>query len=273
MISYRKYNGLGNDFVIVDYEECALLDHSALAVKLCDRETGIGADGLILVKQDPLEMIYYNSDGSRAKMCGNGIRCFARYVFDKGLTYLKQYDVETLAGTMTVHITETTPFIVEINMGKTDDSPLNIPMTLEDSQNQTYTFNDETFTASSLLMGVPHTMVEVDKLDESEMIRVGKLFGSSDIFPESTNVNFYQVIDNSTVKIQTYERGAGLTLACGTGACATFSLLYHQGIIENNTTFTLTLGDLNIKEVNEEIFMRGPAEFEFEGSINEEDIV
>ena len=270
MVNVNKYHGLGNDFVMVDYKDVSTCNHSQMAKKLCNRNTGIGADGLIIVKQDPLEMIYYNSDGSRAQMCGNGIRCFAKYVYDQGISYLKQYDVVTLAGIMTVHITELTPFIVEVNMGYPDYDPLSIPLTLKDSQHQEFDFDGEVIQASSMLMGVPHTVTEVESFSITEMVRVGRLFESSHVFPEGTNLNFYQVLDRTTVKMQTFERGAGLTLACGTGACATFAYLYKEDMIDNNCVLQLPLGELVIKEVDNDIFMSGPAELVFKGTIDVE---
>lgn len=272
MTRISKYHGLGNDFVLCDYNDVQSYNLSQMALDLCDRHTGIGADGLIIVKQNPLEMIYYNSDGTRAEMCGNGIRCFSKYVHDNNITDKTMYDVLTLAGIMKINVLSASPFIVEVNMGKESYVPEDIPVVFEgELQNHTFDFDGERVTASSLLLGVPHTTVEVDQLDTSEMVRVGKLFEQSPIFNEGTNVNFYRIEDNTHISMQTYERGAGLTLACGTGACATFAQLNREGKVDNECTVSLPLGELTIRKHNDEIYMSGPAVKVFECIIDEEE--
>jgi len=271
MIKVSKYHGLGNDFVMMDYQDVKGLNHSEMAKVLCDRRTGIGSDGLIIVKQHPLEMIYYNGDGSRAQMCGNGIRCFSKYLYDNGITNETTYDVVTLAGTMKINVLEVEPFIVEVNMGQPDYHPKEIPSLFEDEViNKTFNFNDEFIVASSLLMGVPHTVTEIDKFDIERMVSVGRFFETNEMYPQGTNVNFYQILNHDTIKMQTFERGAGLTLACGTGACATFAHLYRIGLVNNNCAISLPLGELVIREENKNIFMSGPAVKVMDGVINEE---
>ena len=196
MIRFSKYHGLGNDFVLCEFQDVKSYNLSKVALDLCNRHTGIGADGLIVVKQNPLEMIYYNSDGSRAEMCGNGIRCFSKYAYDNNITEDSEYDVLTLAGVMRINVMNTSPFIVEVNMGRESYRPEDIPVNSDNEiQNKVFDFNGESITASSLLLGVPHTTVEVDTLDEDEMNRVGRLFEQSPIFTQGTNVNFYILED------------------------------------------------------------------------------
>ncbi len=272
MIRISKYHGLGNDFVICDYEEIKTFNLSQVALDLCNRHTGIGADGLIAVKQDPLEMIYFNSDGTRAEMCGNGIRCFSKYVYDNNIKDDTSYDVITLAGIMKINVLDTSSFTVEVNMGRESYNPTDIPVNSDtEIQNHSFDFDGEEITASSLLLGVPHTTVEVDELDTDEMNRVGRLFEQSRIFTEGTNVNFYKIENRSRIIMQTYERGAGLTLACGTGACATFAQLHREDKVDNECTVQLPLGELTIRKHYNEIYMSGPAAKVFDGFIGEEE--
>lgn len=271
MVKISKYHGLGNDFIMLNYEDCKELNHSKMALSLCNRNTGIGADGLIIVKQDPLEMIYYNGDGSRAEMCGNGIRCFSKYVYDKGITRLLEYNVSTLAGVMKINVLDVNPFTVEVNMGNVSYKPTDIPVdSKEEVIDKEFIIDNQVTLASSLLMGVPHTVLETKSFSIHNMIKVGRFFEENSFYPKGTNVNFYQILDTNHIKMQTFERGAGLTLACGTGACATFAHLYKQGLVEQSCIVSLPLGDLTIREDNKNIYMSGPAVSVFEGTINEE---
>lgn len=272
MVNISKYHGLGNDFIITDYEQVKEYNFFKMAKDLCNRHTGIGADGLIIVKQNPLEMIYYNSDGSRAEMCGNGIRCFSKYVYDKGITYETNYNIYTLAGIMKVTVKEVNPFILEVNMGRPYFEPSDYKAnTNHPIQHKRFSFNDQEVIASSLLLGVPHTVVEVEELDENEMIRVGEYLHTNPIYTEGTNVNFYRFHCKNHIEMQTYERGAGLTLACGTGACATFAQLRKDGLIDQQLKVSLPLGDLLIREYEKDILMSGPAELILEGTVDEEE--
>ncbi len=265
-----KYHGLGNDFVIVKEKQVNNHDLQQLAITLCDRHTSVGADGLIVVKENPLEMVYYNSDGSRAKMCGNGIRCFAKFCYDEGIVSLHKFDVETLAGTMQLSLQSENPFQVEVNMGKPDFTTSRIPMNVDTPTfiNQKIIVDNENYTVTSMLMGATHTTLEVQNLDEFDLIGVGKKIQSLELFPDSTNVNFYQIINASEVKMQTYERGAGLTLACGTGACSVYVALQQRSDFNDVMTIHLPLGKLIIsKDTEGNILMTGPAEKVIEGNI------
>lgn len=265
MIKFSKYHGLGNDFVFAKYEDVMEYDFDKLAKYLCDRHVGIGADGMIIVKNNPLEMIYYNSDGSRAEMCGNGIRCFAKYIYDNGITSEFTYNVYTLAGIYRINVINTEPFICEVNMGKESYIPEDFGVDSEEEiKNKRFHFSNEEIIASSLLLGVPHTVVEVDHFSITEMVSVGRYLETNPLYQEGTNVNFYQVLDKDHIKMQTFERGAGLTLACGTGACAVFAYLNKEQIISNKAIISLPLGDLEIRRYEGEIFMSGPAKKVFD---------
>lgn len=256
-----KYHGLGNDFVFGKYDEVSHLDLSTLAINSCDRHTGIGADGLIIVKERPLEMIYYNSDGSRAEMCGNGIRCFAQFVSDEGISQEKEYEVQTLAGVMKVSVTNTNPFLVTVNMGKANYNPSSyFANSSEEMIDHTLIIENQSVQINSLLLGVPHTVIAVKDIDEEFMCDMGPKIEKHPYFKEGTNVNFYKQLSSNHIIMQTFERGAGLTLACGTGACATFALLHKKGVVDNQITVTLPLGDLTISIMDEDIIMNGPSE-------------
>ncbi|MBN7774622.1 diaminopimelate epimerase [Clostridium aminobutyricum] len=277
MIKFAKYHGCGNDFIMVGEESVKGMDFSELALKVCHRSTGIGADGLIVVCTQPeLEMIFYNQDGSRAPMCGNGIRCFAKYCFDYGICKEKEYDVKTLAGVMQVKVVktgkETYPhldpekaeqgeFVVEIGMGK----PLFDPATFgvnatSDFLNKAINTTFGKVNVSSCFMGTVHTVVLVDNLDAVNVDALGSEISNHPIYTEKTNVNFVEVMDKNTLKIKTYERGVGPTYACGTGACASLVIANLEGKCDDTVDVILPLGTLHItKTKEEEIRMAGPA--------------
>lgn len=268
MIPFTKYHGLGNDFVIVDYDVVKTTDLSQLAIDICDRHTGVGADGLIAVQPQPLEMMYYNSDGSRAKMCGNGIRCFANYVIDQELVDTNSFTVQTLAGEYQIDVLSKSPFRCKVNMGQPDFTAAHVPVITSEEELIEFpiTIEQEDYTMTSLFMGTIHTTIEVDDLDTVDIPAIGKQVQALEMFPDSTNINLYQVINDTTVKMQTYERGAGLTLACGTGATAVYSVLSYTQNKHHPITFQLQLGTLQLERSNKDIYMTGPAEFVFAGT-------
>lgn len=274
MIKFAKYHGCGNDFIIVGEENVKGLDFSELALKVCHRGTGIGADGFIVVRTEPeLEMVFYNQDGSRAPMCGNGIRCFAKYCFDFGIRKEKEYDVLTLAGIMRVKVLSTgveintkqantkDEFIVEIGMGK----PLFEPETFgvcatTDFLKKNIETSFGTVKVSSCFMGTVHTVVLVEDVDAVNIEALGAEISNHPIYTEKTNVNFVEVMDKNTLKIKTYERGAGLTYACGTGACASLVIANLEGKCDDTVDVILPFGTLHITKTDEEeVRMAGPA--------------
>lgn len=268
MISFAKYHGLGNDFVLVDYDQVEGYDLSQLAIEICHRYTGVGADGLIAVRQDPLEMMYYNSDGSRAKMCGNGIRCVANYVVDQGIVPSDQFVIQTLAGEYQITVVSKSPFSCQVNMGQPDFTASRVPVMTTSQELIEYpvTIDNNTYLMTSLFMGTIHTTIEVEDFDDTDIVSIGTYVQQLDMFPDSTNVNIYQVMNDNTVKMQTYERGAGLTLACGTGATAVYSVLHQVHNIHHPITFQLPLGELYLELINQDIYMTGPAELVFTGT-------
>lgn len=267
-MNFYKMHGCGNDFCIIDYSEN--VDYQNLAIKICDRKTGIGADGLILVKKNPLEMIFYNQDGSRASMCGNGIRCFARYVYDKKIVSKLDFDVLTLAGTMKIKITCPEPFKCQVGLGKPLFSNHLIQVNDSvDSFGRIISVQDKYFTIYSFFMGTIHTVIFVSDLN-SDMLNYADGICNHNMFKAKTNVNFVQVLDENTIRIKTYERGVGWTLACGTGACASVVCSAKLGLTKKNVSVELELGALYIEiDKKENVFMEGPAVITFTGEYKE----
>lgn len=270
MIPFAKYHGCGNDFILVTEEAAADRSYPVLAKQICHRQLGIGADGLIIVKQDPLEMIIYNSDGSRAPMCGNGLRCFAEYCFDEGICTEEVYSVDTLAGTMGITVASREPFLVEVDMGKPDFDPkrCGIRTDRDSFLRQKLQLKDRQIAVSSCFMGTIHTVVwleahqntSIDQLGMTQLEKLGEEISNHPIFTEKTNVNFVQVLDRNTLKLTTYERGAGMTFACGTGACASVVIGAAENRCEREALVLLPYGQLRIEQKNDDtVMMTGPA--------------
>jgi diaminopimelate epimerase len=266
---FAKYHGLGNDFILVEEDEVQTFDVEKLSQILCNRHTGIGADGLIVLKQKPyLKMFFYNSDGSTAAMCGNGIRCLAHYLYTSGLS-LNKYALETGAGEMFVEIVNEDPFLVKINMGKPDFTPANIPVNTNQKEfiNHTLAIHDEMITLSSVFMGTIHTVVFVDDLEKINIEKTGAAICHHPLFPNRTNVDFTQVIDRETLRVRTYERGVGPTLACGSGCCAAAVISEKLGHTDKNVKVELALGALHI-ELGDHVYMTGPAARVYDGNLS-----
>jgi len=265
---FAKYHGLGNDFIIVEAEEIQTFDGEKLAKTLCSRNTGIGADGLIAIKYEPRpEMIFYNSDGSSATMCGNGIRCLANYLYMSGVTDT-DYTIKTGAGDMRIEVVSEEPFLVRINMGAPDFTPKNIPVITDKETfiNQPLTIGNDTFSVSSVFMGAVHTVVFVDDLDKINIEKTGDAICHHPLFPNRTNVNFTQIIDENTLRVRTFERGVGLTLACGSGSCAAAVISHKLGFTGEKIEAQLALGSLQI-EVGDTVYMTGTATKVYDGNI------
>ncbi|HYE67140.1 MAG TPA: diaminopimelate epimerase [Anaerovoracaceae bacterium] len=262
MIQFTKYHGCGNDFILLTEESVSDHSYSELAKQICHRQLGIGADGLIIVKQDPLEMIIFNSDGSRAPMCGNGLRCFAKFCSDEGICTKEVYSVETLAGTMGIHIISRDPFLVEVNMGKPDFDPKRCGIKTDQDYffRQKLQLKNDQIEVSSCFMGTIHTVVWMDKLEGTDLEKLGEEISNHPVFSEKTNVNFVQILNRKALKLITYERGAGMTYACGTGACASVVIGLQADRCDRETNVLLPYGQLHIEQkINDEVMMTGPA--------------
>lgn len=269
-MKFVKMQGLGNDFIIVnDMEEKISLIKEQIRL-LCDRHFGIGADGLMLVRPSKIydiKMLFYNQDGTEAAMCGNGVRCFAKFVYDKKIVKKNQFDIETKAGKISPEIIDDK---VQVNMGRADFNPQNIPVDIEKNKimNEILSINGKNIVFSSVLVGVPHTIIEVENLERYPVKDLGPLIEKHRFFPFGTNVNFVEALDSKEIKMVTWERGVGLILACGTGACAVATIMREKEKIKDRVLIHLPGGDLVIKFVNEDIFMLGPAKQVYKGEIN-----
>lgn len=278
-IKFTKMQGLGNDFVLVDYEEIKNSDIplSELAARMCDRKFGIGADGLIVVNPDDMKSNtdvcwrILNSDGSEPQMCGNGMRCFAQYVFNHGLVKEKKFSVNTLAGTIIPEVLDND--LVRVNMGKPILEAEKIPVksNLFPVLNDTLQAEDRTFQFSAVSMGNPHCLIFSDENTEELAIKYGSSIENNPIFPEKTNVEFIKVISEKHIKINVWERGCGITLACGTGACASTVAAILNNLTENKVKADLPGGTLTIEwagnsiDKDNDVFMTGSAKVVFEG--------
>ena len=274
-MDFVKMHGLGNDFVFIEDKTGQDKDYTVLARAMCNRHTGIGADGLIVIVDSrvaDVRMRIINSDGSEAEMCGNGIRCFAKYVYDSGIIEKKQFTVETPAGIMEPEITvgaDNKAELITINMGRPSFNRSEIPMEGAEGRvlNEDLCVNGANWKITSLLMGVPHTVTYVDDVDTVDIEKIGPLFEKHEAFPKHTNINFAQQMDDRTVKVRTWERGAGATLACGTGSCSVAVASFLNGRTGREVDIQLPLGTLHIeyREEDGNVYMTGPAAVSFTG--------
>ena len=274
-MKFQKMHGLGNDFILFNDLDPLKFDLNALAIRLCDRHQGIGADGIILILPSEVadvKMRIINSDGSEANMCGNGIRCFAKYVYDNHINRARTFTIETGAGIMIPEliIEDGNVLFVKVNMGAPVLERAAIPMIGAPGNvvNEDFQTDDIKFKITSLLMGVPHTMVFVDYLSQTDIVTIGKKIETHPSFPEKTNVNFVEVVNNQEINVRTWERGAGSTLACGTGSCATAVASNLNGKTGKSVTVHLALGDLFIEWVDGIVYMTGSANHVFEGNLD-----
>lgn len=271
-----KMHGLGNDFVVFSDPNGANKDYTELAIKLCHRQTGIGADGLaIVVPSDvaDIRMRIINSDGSEAEMCGNAIRCFSKYAYEHGQITTDTFTIETLAGIMKPSLTieNGKVTLVTVDMGKPFFNSKDIPMDVNIDKVIDYPLelNGEIIPVSSVLMGVPHTEVFVEDVTKIALHTQGPQLETHPIFPRKSNINYVEVVNDHHIKVRTWERGAGATLACGTGSCASAVMSYEKGLTGREVDVELYLGTLHISyRQDSTVFMTGPAEEVFETELN-----
>ena len=282
-MKFTKMHGCGNDYVYVDCTEHMLADPSAAAIAVSDRHFGVGGDGLILIcpsdKAD-FRMAMYNADGSEGSMCGNGIRCVAKFVYDKGLTDKTTLNIETKAGIKTLELTVENGKVslVKVNMGMPDFRAEAVPVVGlgrdvpglgEGVIGQTVTVAGKPWTMTCLSMGNPHAVVWVDDVAALPLEQIGPAFEHAPYFPDRVNTEFVQVLNDHEINMRVWERGSGETLACGTGACASVAAYYLNGRTGAQVMVHLRGGDLAV-ELGEDgcIYMTGPATTVFEGEIN-----
>ena len=280
MMKFTKMHGLGNDYVYMDCTKSGVPDNvSSLAQFVSDRHFGVGSDGLILICSSDIcdfKMKMYNADGSEAQMCGNGIRCVGKFVYDKGLTNKINITIETLAGVkvLELNVKNNKVETVKVDMGEPILEAKKIPVISDEKEivkNLKITALDKEFKFTCVSMGNPHAITIVEDVDSFDVEKYGSLLEIDKHFPEKANIEFIQIIDRNTVKMRVWERGSGETFACGTGACATTVACILNGFIEDEVTVKLLGGDLNIKWNKEDnhIYMTGPATTVFEGELEE----
>lgn len=277
-MKFTKMHGLGNDYVYVNCfeEDVSRVDLPELARRVSDRHFGIGGDGLILIlpsERADFRMRVFNNDGSEAKNCGNGLRCVSKYVFDHGLTQETRFTVETLGGIMAPVVSVGTDGKVDqvsIDMGEPRFERSAIPMTgipEERAVEEVIDVVDASFTMTAVSMGNPHAVLFVDEVRDEDVRLYGPQVEFHEWFPERTNVEFIQVLNRQEIEFRVWERGTGVTLACGTGACAAAVAACLRGKTEREVTVHLAGGDLFIewRESDNRVIMTGPAEEVFSG--------
>lgn len=277
MKKFTKMEGLGNDYVYMDCTKSGEpINIASLAQFVSNRHFGIGGDGLILIcksENADFKMRMFNSDGSEAQMCGNGIRCVGKFVYDKGLTNKTTIKIETLAGikVLKLNILNNKVDTVEVDMGEPILEAEKIPVISNESpvKNMEITVLDKTFKFTCVSMGNPHAVTLVKNVKEFDVEKYGSILEVDEHFPEKANIEFIEIIDPKTIKMRVWERGAGETMACGTGACAVAVSCILNGLTENEVTVKLLGGDLKIiwNKENNHIYMTGPARTVFEGEI------
>ncbi len=278
-MKFTKMHGLGNDYVYVNGLKERIDDPSAAARFVSDRHFGIGSDGLIMInpsEKADFEMEMYNADGSRGEMCGNGIRCVAKYVYDYGLTDKTSISIETLGGIKYLDLTVKNgkTVLVRVDMGRPELEAGRIPIVMENPRdrvlNAPIVVDGIEYRMTGVSMGNPHAVVYVEDVKGLEIEKIGPKFENHDRFPQRINTEFVKVLDRKTAEMRVWERGSGETLACGTGACAAAAACILNGFTENQVTIRLLGGDLQIEWDREldRIYMTGPAAVVFDGEID-----
>ena len=280
-IKFTKMQGAGNDFILMEYGEYKKIEDKfpQAAVKLCDRHFGIGADGIFVPVENPktysdLGWLFFQPDGSTAQMCGNGMRCFARFCFDKKLVSKRKFSVETLAGKIVPEVLE--DLRVKVNMGHPVLEPEKIPFKGDKNLNYPLWDGIKKFTVNAISMGNPHCVIFVkDDENINELAKkYGKVIENDELFPEKTNVEFVKIKSREEIDVAVWERGCGITLACGTGACACVVAAILNGLCDKKVKVNLPGGSLTIEwsgnsqNTDFDVFMTGEAQYVFTGTID-----
>ncbi|MCQ2199524.1 MAG: diaminopimelate epimerase [Paludibacteraceae bacterium] len=274
---FTKMHGISNDYIYVDASKEKIEDISNVAIKLSDRHTGIGSDGLVLImpsEKCDFRMRMFNSDGSEAEMCGNASRCVAKFVYDKGLTKKTSFTLETLAGTkvLNVHLgADGKVETVTVDMGEPILKGLNIPTIFDKGKvvAQEIEVLGKKVLTTCVSMGNPHSVIFTTGIDSLDLEKIGPSYECHSAFPRKTNTEFVEVISRKEVKMRVWERGAGETMACGTGACGVGVAGVLNGLTDRTVTVHLRGGDLTIewRESDNHVYMTGGATTVFEGEV------
>ncbi|MCD7867951.1 MAG: diaminopimelate epimerase [Clostridiales bacterium] len=278
-MKFTKMHGIGNDYVYVNCFEENIKDPSAVAKCVSDRHFGIGADGLILIRPSETadcEMDMYNADGSQGAMCGNGIRCVAKYVFDHEITNKASLTIDTKSGIkyLDLAVADGKVSMVRVNMGSPILTATEIPVAAETETvlDAPITVGGINYHFTAVSMGNPHAVVYMTGIDDLDLALIGPSFENHVVFPDRVNTEFVEIIDRHTVKMRVWERGSGETLACGTGACAVTVASILNGLVDEDKPVTVKLlgGDLQISWARREnlVYMTGPATTVFDGEID-----
>jgi len=272
-INFTKMHGLGNDFVMINTITQSVTLDTETVKYLANRNMGIGCDQLLVVESSPVEDCdfryrIFNADGGEVQQCGNGARCFARFVVDQGLTDKTEIPVLTAGGRIVLKLEQNNQ--VTVDMGPPVLAPADIPF-IADEQQTTYqgTFADQALSFSAVSMGNPHSVMIVDSVDDAPVTLIGSALQNTAVFPEQVNAGFMQIIDRSQVRLRVFERGAGETMACGTGACAAVVAGILQGLLDESVTVILPAGNLTINwaGIGSAVMMTGPVTTVFNGTI------
>lgn len=273
-MNFTKMQGAGNDFIVIDNMDNSIELPAPLIEAMCRPHFGIGADGLILVEPSEscdVRMNYYNQDGSIAEMCGNGVRCLAKYSADAGIVDAsKPFEVETRAGKIGVQVLESYRGVstIRVSMGSVSFETQEIPVISDKTTllGEKIAYKDQELIYGCASMGNPHMAVLVENVDSFPIEEVGSYFEKHPMFPNKCNISFAEVISPDSIAMDTWERGVGRTLACGTGTCATVAVLHRMGLVGNKVHACLSGGDLVIELDGKTVFMTGPAKVVFTGT-------
>lgn len=277
-MKFTKMHGCGNEYIYIDCFKEEVNNPEKLAIWVSDRHFGIGSDGLILIKPSDKSDFYmdmYNADGSQGKMCGNGIRCVAKYVYDNKMTDKDTIKIETLSGEKTIEVfigDDNLVTTAKVDMGSPILNPLEIPVLLEGESivDREIIIDNKEYHITCVSMGNPHAVLFVEDTMSLDLEKIGPLFEHNELFPERINTEFVEIVDRNTIKMRVWERGSGETLACGTGACASVVASVLNNKTEDEVLVHLKGGDLFIKydRVKNTVFMTGPAEVICTGELN-----
>ncbi len=270
-LDFTKMHGLGNDMIVINSLDTGFVPSSEQASSMCRRRLGIGADQvLVLLPSDKadFQMRIRNADGSEVEMCGNGIRCLAKYIHDRAISEKGPIEIETLAGIIRPEIMGE---LVRVDMGEPVFDPHKVPVKADSKVKQEpIRAGDHELAMSALSMGNPHCVIEVDRVDQAPLLELGPLLEKHELFPNRTNVELVEVLSPGHIKLRVWERGAGATMACGTGACAAAVAMMDLGLAERKVTASLPGGDLEIEwdEKDGRVWMTGPAQEVFSGHLD-----
>lgn len=275
-MKFTKMHGISNDYIYINGATEKIYNPSDVAIKLSDRHTGIGSDGIVMIlpsKTCDFRMRMFNSDGSEAEMCGNASRCVGKYVYDKGLTKKTKVSLETLAGKkiLNLHVVDGKVDTVTVDMGEPILRGVDIPTIFDLPMvvSQPIVVSGKKILTTCVSMGNPHSVVYVEDVDSLDLEKIGPSYECHPAFPHKTNTEFVEIISRNEVKMRVWERGAGETMACGTGACAVAVASVLNGFTDRDVRVKLRGGDLQIKwdDDDNHVYMTGPATTVYEGDV------